>query len=70
MKSKVILYSIGENTIKDFDLLNVYVIGIFPFCSMFDNLSISRKYQWTIVWTKMINLTAVTLNNGTYHNGE
>ena len=38
-----------------------------PFCSMFDNLPISRKYQWTIVWTKMIDLTTVTLNNGTYH---
>ena len=50
-------------------MLNVYIIGMFVFCLMFDNLSITRKYQWSIVWTKLIDLTTVTLNNGTYRNG-
>ena len=30
---------------------------------MVDNLLITRKYQWTIVWSKMIDLTIVALNN-------
>ena len=50
-------------------MLNVYVIDMFLSCTMVDNLSITRKYQWSIVWTKLIDLTTVTLNNGTYRNG-
>ena len=50
-------------------MLNVYVIDMFLSCTMVDNLSITRKYQWSIVWTKLIDLTTVTLNNVTYRNG-